>query len=104
MLKLASKTRGSVEESAPVSLLDWYDLDQELILVLERPVPCKDLSHYIKANGGSLKEEEAKVSCSNAAISTRSVWFQCSPPSLDYFYHRCVFAKFKLHSTSVPPS
>uniref|UniRef100_A0A3Q3WC08 Serine/threonine-protein kinase n=1 Tax=Mola mola TaxID=94237 RepID=A0A3Q3WC08_MOLML len=70
MLKLASKTRGSVEESAPVSLLDWYDLDQELILVLERPVPCKDLSHYIKANG-------------------------------DYFYHRCVFAKFKLHNKSV---
>ena len=74
MLKLASITSGSVEESAPVSLLDWYDLDQELILILERPVPCKDLSHYIMANGGYLKEQESKVSCHFDMFC-----FQCSP-------------------------
>ena len=45
-----------------VSLLDWYDLDKELILVLERPVPSVDLFEYNEANGGGLKEEEAKVS------------------------------------------
>lgn len=59
MLKLAN---GSARTSAPVSLLDWYDLDWELILVLERPVPSEDLHKYIEINGGSLQEEEAKVS------------------------------------------
>ncbi|KAM9337138.1 serine/threonine-protein kinase pim-1-like [Symphorus nematophorus] len=61
MLKIADGTKGAVGTSAPVSLLDWYDLDQELILVLERPVPCKDLLDFIKERGGSLQEEEAKV-------------------------------------------
>lgn len=63
LLKLAANTSGSAASSAPVSLLDWYDLEQELILVLERPVPCMDLFTYIWSEGGSLKEEEAKVSC-----------------------------------------
>ena len=62
MLKLAANTSGSAASSAPVSLLDWYDLEHELILVLERPVPCVDLATYICSKGGSLKEEEAKVS------------------------------------------
>ncbi|XP_034404905.1 aurora kinase-like [Cyclopterus lumpus] len=61
MLRLADKTRASVGTSAPVSLLDWYDLDQELILVLERPIHAEDLCSYIKCNGGSLQEEEAKI-------------------------------------------
>lgn len=62
MLKLAAKNNGSVGTSAPVSLLDWYDLGKELILVQERPVPCEDLLQYIEDNGGSLQEDEAKVS------------------------------------------
>ncbi|XP_044077665.1 serine/threonine-protein kinase pim-1-like isoform X2 [Siniperca chuatsi] len=61
MLKLAGGTTGSVATAAPVSLLDWYDLDQELILVLERPIPSQDLLKYIEVNGGSLQEEEAKL-------------------------------------------
>ncbi|XP_074479958.1 uncharacterized protein LOC141760767 isoform X2 [Sebastes fasciatus] len=61
LLKLAANTSGSAASSAPVSLLDWYDLEQELILVLERPVPCMDLFTYIWSKGGSLKEEEAKI-------------------------------------------
>ncbi|KAM9367043.1 serine/threonine-protein kinase pim-2-like [Symphorus nematophorus] len=61
MLKIADGTTGSVGTSAPVSLLDWYDLDQELILVLERPVPCKDLWDYVNDRGGFLPEEEAKI-------------------------------------------
>lgn len=63
LLKLAANTSGSAASSAPVSLLDWYDLEQELILVLERPVPCMDLFTYIWSEGSFLKEEEAKVSC-----------------------------------------
>uniref|UniRef100_A0A3Q3EXT5 non-specific serine/threonine protein kinase n=1 Tax=Labrus bergylta TaxID=56723 RepID=A0A3Q3EXT5_9LABR len=34
----------------------------ELILVLERPVPSKDLLNYTRDKGGALQEEEAKVS------------------------------------------
>ena len=63
MLKIADGTTGSVGTSASVSLLDWYDLDQELILVLERPVPCQDLLDYISDHRGCLQEEEAKVRC-----------------------------------------
>lgn len=54
--------------SAPVSLLDWYDLDLELVLVMERPVPAIDLSDYIEVNGGSLSEEKAKVSCRSILV------------------------------------
>ncbi|XP_074493437.1 serine/threonine-protein kinase pim-2-like [Sebastes fasciatus] len=61
LLKLAAETRGSAGSSAPVSLLDWYDLEQELILVLERPDPCMDMATYIWSKGGSLREEEAKI-------------------------------------------
>ncbi|KAM4544864.1 serine/threonine-protein kinase pim-1-like [Odontesthes bonariensis] len=61
MLKLENRTAGSVGQSAPVSLLDWYDLQQELILVLERPMPAEDLSHYIAEHGGLLQEDEAKI-------------------------------------------
>lgn len=62
MLKLAAEADGPVGASAPVSLLDWFDLGTELILVLERPVPAVDLHDYITANGGCLPEEKAKVS------------------------------------------
>nr|XP_008281176.1 PREDICTED: uncharacterized protein LOC103358119 [Stegastes partitus] len=54
---------GAARPAGTISLLDWYDLGQELILVLERPVPCEDLFDYVAGNGGSLEEEEAKVGC-----------------------------------------
>uniref|UniRef100_A0A671TP39 non-specific serine/threonine protein kinase n=1 Tax=Sparus aurata TaxID=8175 RepID=A0A671TP39_SPAAU len=60
--------------SAPVSLLDWYDLDLELVLVMERPVPAIDLSDYIEVNGGSLSEEKAKVSSKKQALKERHVF------------------------------
>uniref|UniRef100_A0A8C2XK67 non-specific serine/threonine protein kinase n=1 Tax=Cyclopterus lumpus TaxID=8103 RepID=A0A8C2XK67_CYCLU len=53
----------SERHSAHVDLLDWYIVDEELILVLERPMPAVDLSNYIESKGGHLKEKEAKVSC-----------------------------------------
>ncbi|XP_034411783.1 serine/threonine-protein kinase pim-1-like [Cyclopterus lumpus] len=61
MMRLQEEKSGSVGASAPISLLDWYDLGQELILVLERPVPAVDLYEYILANKGPLPEEEAKI-------------------------------------------
>lgn len=48
--------------SAMVSLLDWYDLEQELILVMERPMFANDFLTYLKNYGGYLDEMGAKVS------------------------------------------
>lgn len=59
LLKFKSAAGGT---SAVVNLLDWYDLDYELILVLERPVPCMDLIDYMNSKESFLQEQEAKVS------------------------------------------
>ncbi|KAE8283588.1 Serine/threonine-protein kinase pim-1 [Larimichthys crocea] len=61
MLKLGNGKEGSVGTSAPVSLLDWYNTDEELILVLERPVPSEDLFEYINNKEDDLDEKEAKI-------------------------------------------
>ncbi|XP_046895353.1 calcium/calmodulin-dependent protein kinase type II subunit beta-like, partial [Hypomesus transpacificus] len=46
---------------AAVELLNWYELDQELIIVLERPVPAVELFDYIQERGGCLPEDQAKI-------------------------------------------
>uniref|UniRef100_A0A3B5QD36 non-specific serine/threonine protein kinase n=1 Tax=Xiphophorus maculatus TaxID=8083 RepID=A0A3B5QD36_XIPMA len=69
MLKLRTAT---MPQLAMVSLLDWYDLDQELILVMERPMFAEDLLVYLKECGGCLNEKEAKVSL-EAALYLQNV-------------------------------
>ncbi|XP_056300852.1 serine/threonine-protein kinase pim-2-like isoform X2 [Pseudoliparis swirei] len=49
------------ETSAVEALLDWYDLDLELILVLERPVLCMDLLDDRNSLGHHLPEDQAKT-------------------------------------------
>ncbi|XP_008304736.1 serine/threonine-protein kinase pim-1-like, partial [Stegastes partitus] len=61
MKKVGRESVDSEGKSAPVSLLDWYNLHQEVILVQERPVPSHDLFCHIDASGGCLNEEEAKI-------------------------------------------
>ncbi|XP_067430627.1 serine/threonine-protein kinase pim-2-like [Thunnus thynnus] len=51
----------SVGKFAAVSLLDWYYLDQDLILVTERPVPSEVLTTYLDSQGGIIEEQEAKT-------------------------------------------
>ncbi|XP_076027216.1 serine/threonine-protein kinase pim-2-like [Genypterus blacodes] len=47
--------------SPAVALIDCFELDQELVLIMERPVPCIDLLDYIWSNSCcELQEEEAK--------------------------------------------
>ncbi|XP_044079480.1 serine/threonine-protein kinase pim-2-like isoform X4 [Siniperca chuatsi] len=58
LLKVKPAAAGS---SAAITLLDWYDLDYELILILERPVPCLDLIEYMNYRGSTLQEHEAKT-------------------------------------------
>uniref|UniRef100_A0A8C3AQV9 non-specific serine/threonine protein kinase n=1 Tax=Cyclopterus lumpus TaxID=8103 RepID=A0A8C3AQV9_CYCLU len=67
----------SVRKCAAVSLIDWYDLDQEVLLIMERPVPCVDLLTYLDNNNGPLSEDQAKVlklggACFCAAIQMLS--------------------------------
>ncbi|CAJ1064566.1 serine/threonine-protein kinase pim-1-like [Xyrichtys novacula] len=52
---------GTPRTSAAVALLDWYDLEEELILVLERPVPCMDLLEYMFQTESPMPEREAKI-------------------------------------------
>ncbi|XP_037635933.1 serine/threonine-protein kinase shk1/pak1-like isoform X2 [Sebastes umbrosus] len=47
--------------SAVVGLLDWYNLDNELILVLERPVPCMDLYDYLGSIQSSIQEDMSRI-------------------------------------------
>ena len=52
---------GPVGHSSSISLLEWYILENELILVLERPDHSQDLHKYRHSKGGCLPEHEAKV-------------------------------------------
>uniref|UniRef100_A0A3B3WZT0 non-specific serine/threonine protein kinase n=1 Tax=Poecilia mexicana TaxID=48701 RepID=A0A3B3WZT0_9TELE len=51
----------AVGKFAAVTLLDWYCLDQKLVLVMERPPFSLDLAQYIHFRGGRLQEDEARV-------------------------------------------
>ncbi|XP_027860630.1 serine/threonine-protein kinase pim-1-like [Xiphophorus couchianus] len=61
MLKLSNLTTSSSGQLAMVSLLDWYELEEELLLVMERPMPSEDLFVYLDEHEGCLNEEEAKI-------------------------------------------
>ncbi|XP_054614988.1 aurora kinase B-like [Dunckerocampus dactyliophorus] len=57
----ASSIKDADGRSAVVSLLDKYDLEQELVLVMEKPVRSVDMFTYItRCRLGHLKEHEAK--------------------------------------------
>ncbi|XP_075318471.1 serine/threonine-protein kinase pim-2-like [Odontesthes bonariensis] len=61
---LMVKAAGGVESSgrcAAITLLDHFDLEDEVILVMERPVPCVDLHTYRRRKGGYLEEADAMV-------------------------------------------
>ncbi|XP_047197684.1 serine/threonine-protein kinase pim-1-like [Hippoglossus stenolepis] len=51
----------TVGKSAAVSILDWYDLDQEVLLVMERPVPSMELLRFMDENCGLIAEDVAKI-------------------------------------------
>ncbi|XP_024140385.1 serine/threonine-protein kinase pim-1 isoform X1 [Oryzias melastigma] len=61
LLKLRDESLQSKDKAAPVPLLDWYEIGREVILVMERPIPCEDMYDYIENKGGKLQEEEAKI-------------------------------------------
>ncbi|KAF7647835.1 hypothetical protein LDENG_00165730, partial [Lucifuga dentata] len=59
MLKV-SESADPQQSSAAVTLLEWFDLDTEIILVMERPVPSIDLFAYSTVMKG-LSEDRIKV-------------------------------------------
>lgn len=66
MLRLSGESTGS---TAHVHLLDWYDLYSQVILVLERPVPCTNLFRYCRSRTKpTLEEDKAKVSSWNIHV------------------------------------
>ncbi|KAF7648597.1 hypothetical protein LDENG_00154260, partial [Lucifuga dentata] len=54
LLGLMASSRGMVQ------LLDWFDLDEEVIIILERPVPCINLLNFLENASGRLQEDLAK--------------------------------------------
>ena len=73
-----------VGQSAAVTLLDWYDLDQEILLIMERPVPSVDLLNYINSFD-CLTEDQAKVLKLVAACFYICVWCSLKTvPSLQF--------------------
>uniref|UniRef100_A0A4W6DWC1 non-specific serine/threonine protein kinase n=1 Tax=Lates calcarifer TaxID=8187 RepID=A0A4W6DWC1_LATCA len=60
MLRAAGGPR-SVGKSSAVTLVDWYDLNQETLLVMERPAPSVDLLTYMLNNNGPMDENTVKV-------------------------------------------
>lgn len=64
-------------QHAAVSLIDWYDLTEEVLLVMERPLPAVDLHTYLEDNDGPLTERKAKVSTSGFGFI-----YTCQPQPL----------------------
>ena len=61
MLRAAKDQPDPEGPGTVVILLDWFQLDQVLILVQERPVDSVDLLTYMRNNGRRLPEQDAKV-------------------------------------------
>ena len=61
MLRAAEDQPDPEGPGAVVLLLDWFQLDQELLLVQERPDASVDLRAYMRSKGSTLQEQEAKV-------------------------------------------
>lgn len=80
----------SAGKSAAVSLLDWYDLDEEVLLVMERPVSSVDLLTYMDDNDGPLDEDTAKVLM---LVEHVSVWKQ-----LQFIIESCPWLFLKMPS------
>ncbi|XP_030589532.1 serine/threonine-protein kinase pim-2-like isoform X2 [Archocentrus centrarchus] len=50
----------SVGTSPAISMLDYFELEEEVLLIMERPVPCESLHSYLENNGGPLDVHVAK--------------------------------------------
>lgn len=56
-MKMASKPPHC---SNVLQLLEWFDVGDQLILILERPDPCMDLLKFSQLQKGGLSEEQTR--------------------------------------------
>ncbi|XP_030576614.1 serine/threonine-protein kinase pim-2-like [Archocentrus centrarchus] len=72
--------------SAAVSLLDWYDLEQEVLLVMERPFPCNIMKQLVDAAltthtkdvfHGDIKAENLLLETGSSDPQMRVIDFGC---------------------------
>ncbi|XP_035030775.1 serine/threonine-protein kinase pim-2-like [Hippoglossus stenolepis] len=61
IMMTAAGPAGLLGKSAVVQFADWYDLGEEVFLVMERPVPSVDLFDHLQDNCGQLDEHRAKI-------------------------------------------
>uniref|UniRef100_A0A8C2K9J1 non-specific serine/threonine protein kinase n=1 Tax=Cyprinus carpio TaxID=7962 RepID=A0A8C2K9J1_CYPCA len=57
-----------------IQLLDWKDVGEYYIMVLERPVPCEDLLDFVQRHGGRIDEVLARVIMQQA---TQAAYMTC---------------------------
>ncbi|XP_016336854.1 serine/threonine-protein kinase pim-2-like [Sinocyclocheilus anshuiensis] len=57
-----------------IQLLDWKDVGEYCIMILERPIPCEDLFDFVQHHGGRIDEELARVVMRQA---TQAAYMSC---------------------------
>lgn len=82
MMLMAGTVKDGEPRSFSVPLLEWYKLQEELVLVMGRPIPSKDLYDHIMDNGGQIKEDEGRVRQSQYCLLTKQLMIQ----SYECFY------------------
>ncbi|XP_038134570.1 uncharacterized protein LOC119779105, partial [Cyprinodon tularosa] len=62
LMQKAGGEPNAVGVFAAVTLLDWYLMDQDLLIVIERPPASMNLLEYVSCRGGRLEEDMARGS------------------------------------------
>lgn len=81
------------------ALLDWYDLDTELIMVLEKPEPCMDLEKYIRNRPDCMTEDEVKVSNKCVAYCVRVSFLEIKTRATAMFVHHLKHYLLKINKS-----
>lgn len=67
LMLIAAGGPESKGKSAAITLMDWCDLDEQIVLVMERPVNCRNLINYM--DHCPLQEALLKVSRQNVSVA-----------------------------------
>lgn len=57
-----------------VACIEWYDLDNEVVIVMEKPEDFKDLRRYLNEHDGRLTEHQAKDLIRKVILATMDVF------------------------------
>lgn len=52
-------------------MLDWFEEENQYILILEYPQPCKDLLKFVVSNGLRMNESQARELMYQAVLGTK---------------------------------